>query len=69
VIRVWGAAFLAGCWNYVAAALITLAALGVIVWLYWYGWLWYGTLALIGGMLALGAYNIVEDAAMWMRRR
>jgi hypothetical protein len=56
----WGSAYLAGCSNYIVGALITLATLGVIVWLYWYGWLWYGALALIGGMLAFGLYSIVE---------
>src|SRR5215468_5844165 len=49
----WGTAFLPGCWNQIAAVLITLAILGAMVWLYWHGWLWYGALALIVGMLAL----------------
>jgi len=65
----WGPAFLTGCWNQVVAGLITLTVLGAAVWLYWYGWLWYGALALIGGMLAFGVFSIVEDAAAWMRRR
>ena len=65
----WGTAFLGGCSNYIAAARVTLAALGVTVWLYWHGWLWYGALAMIVGMLALGVYSIIEDAAVWMRRR
>jgi len=49
----WGTAFLTGCWNQIAAVLITLAILGAMVWLYWHGWLWYGALALIVGMLAV----------------
>ena len=64
-----GAAFLAGCSKYIAAVLIALFVLGAMVWVYSYGGLWYGTLALIGGMLAFGVYTIVEDAAEWMRRR
>jgi hypothetical protein len=65
----WGTAFLPGYSNYVAAALIMLAVLGGMVWLYWHGWLWSAALALIGGMLAFAVYSIVGGAAMWMRRR
>jgi hypothetical protein len=61
-------AFLTGCWNQIAAALITLTVLGAGVWLYWHGWLWYAALAVAGGMLAFGVYGIIEGAAMWMRR-
>src|SRR5215475_11036383 len=43
----WGTAFLTGCWNQIAAVLITLAILGAMVWLYWHGWLWYGALAML----------------------
>jgi hypothetical protein len=64
MIRVWGTAFLAGCSNYIAAALLTLAVLGAMVWLYWHGWLWSGALALIGGMLAFAVYSIVEGATL-----
>ena len=64
----WGTAFLPGCWNQIAAVLITLAILGAMVWLYWHGWLWYGALALIVGMLAVAVFGIVEGAATWMRR-
>jgi hypothetical protein len=65
----WGTAFLPGYSNYVASALIMLAVLGAMVWLYWHGWLWYDAFVLIGGMLAFAVYSIVEGAAMWMRRR
>jgi len=64
----WRTAFLAGWWNQIAALLIMLAMLGAMVWLYWYGWLWYGALALIVGMLAVAVFGIVEGAATWMRR-
>ena len=59
----WGAAFLAGCWNQIAAVLITLAVLGTMAWLYWDGWMWHGALALIVAMLAVAAFGIVEGAA------
>jgi len=65
----WGPAFLAGCWNQIAAVLITLAVVGAMAWLYWDGWMWYGALALIVGMLAVAIFGIVEGAATWMRRR
>jgi hypothetical protein len=55
----WDSGLLTGCWNQIGAVLITLAVLGAVVWLYWYGWLWYGAFALIGGMLIIGVYIIV----------
>lgn len=35
--------------------------LGAAVWLYWYGWLWYGALALIGGVLGFGVPRALGD--------
>jgi len=50
-------AFLTGCWNQIAAVLITLTVLGRGFWLYWYGWLWYAALAVAGDARLWGLWH------------